>query len=213
MQGEVHPEGSGSQTAKSPPFDGEITQAPLGPWFIISSVCSLINDSYVNRHIPIPLLPITVATAQQHPPSPWAGLWALQPCWEQLFACSLCSHTMSSCRACVMRSPDSSNPALDPRPPPSQQLWRQGAGKQQRGGDWAWLPSAPAGAWPGRAEPRKASKDEHWLRASWRGPARRAAMLQKPKLGSHGAEGQMGQGQPPSLGCGVGQGWGGAVGA
>lgn len=65
---EVHGEGSVAKPLNCLPGDGEITPAPPGPWFIISPVCSLINNSYVNRHIPNPLLPITLATAQQSRP-------------------------------------------------------------------------------------------------------------------------------------------------
>lgn len=69
VKSEVHQEGSAAKSLNCRPCDGEITQAPPGPWFIISPVCSLINNSYVNRHIPNPLLPITLATAQQSRPS------------------------------------------------------------------------------------------------------------------------------------------------
>lgn len=69
VQSEVHQEGSAAKSLNRLPCDGEITQVPPGPWFIILPVCSLINNSYVNRHIPNLLLPITLATAQQSRPS------------------------------------------------------------------------------------------------------------------------------------------------
>jgi len=69
VQSEVHREDSAAKLLNCLPCDGEITPAPPGPWFIISPVCSLINDSYVNRHFYNPLLPITLATAQQSRPS------------------------------------------------------------------------------------------------------------------------------------------------
>lgn len=75
VQSEVPQKGSAAKSLNCLPFDGEITQAPPGPWFIISPVCSLINNSYVNRHIPNPLLPITLATAQQSRPSSLDVLW------------------------------------------------------------------------------------------------------------------------------------------